>query len=338
MSYAGTLMVAAKGDREITMTRRFGAPRAMVFEAWTKPELLKRWMTGPPGMTLPICEVDLRVGGAYRYVWRTSQGQEMGAGGTFLEVAAPERFVATERFDQAWYPGEAVITITFVEQDGETEVTTTMRYEIDRRPRRSAEVGHDGWRTAELRPGRDDLRSRAGSPERAETGMTPCPLGNPPDSRKTRSEIEHEDGRPGAGTADHHDLVRGFLRVGEQQVAMVRFAGEHPGFAGAADPLLAGGLYLEAAGAQRIEDRLAGRNLDPELRAGKLDDEAALDGGRDGRGEIFEMYALGRPRRGGGRERLEHGCRATTIEMRLLRRRRERCAATSITPPCSSST
>ena len=75
MSYAGTLMVAAKGDREITMTRRFGAPRAMVFEAWTKPELLKRWMTGPSGMTMPICEVDLRVGGAYRYVWRTSQGQ-----------------------------------------------------------------------------------------------------------------------------------------------------------------------------------------------------------------------------------------------------------------------
>ena len=129
MSYAGTLVVAAKGDREITMTRRFGAPRAMVFEAWTKPELLKRWMTGPPGMTLPVCEVDLRVGGAYRYVWRTSQGHEMGAGGTFLEVIAPERFVATERFDQAWYPGEAVITITFVEQGGETEVTTTMRYE-----------------------------------------------------------------------------------------------------------------------------------------------------------------------------------------------------------------
>jgi uncharacterized protein YndB with AHSA1/START domain len=129
MSYAGTLMVVAKGDREITMTRRFGAPRAMVFEAWTRPELLKRWMTGPPGITLPICEVDLRVGGAYRYVWRTSQGQEMGAGGTFLEVTAPERFVATERFDQAWYPGEAVITITFVEQNGETEVTTSMRYE-----------------------------------------------------------------------------------------------------------------------------------------------------------------------------------------------------------------
>ena len=67
MSYAGTLMIATKGDREITMTRRFGAPRAMVFEAWTKPELLKRWMTGPPGMTInwPVrmtCSAKLRNG------------------------------------------------------------------------------------------------------------------------------------------------------------------------------------------------------------------------------------------------------------------------------------
>jgi uncharacterized protein YndB with AHSA1/START domain len=129
MNYAETLVVAARGDHEVTMTRRFGAPRALVFEAWTRPELLKRWMTGPPGMTLPVCEVDLRVGGAYRYVWRTRDGSEMCAGGIFREVTAPERFVATERFDQPWYPGEALITITFVERGGETEVTTTMRYE-----------------------------------------------------------------------------------------------------------------------------------------------------------------------------------------------------------------
>jgi uncharacterized protein YndB with AHSA1/START domain len=129
MNYAGTLVVAARRDHEVTMTRRFGAPRALVFKAWTRPELLKRWMTGPPGMTLPVCDVDLRVGGAYRYVWRTRDGSEMGAGGIFREVTAPERFVATERFDQPWYPGEALITITFVERGGETEVTTTMRYE-----------------------------------------------------------------------------------------------------------------------------------------------------------------------------------------------------------------
>ena len=69
-----------------------------------------------------------------------------------------------------------------------------------------------------------------------------------------------------------------------------------------------------------FEDGLAGRNLHAELRSGELDDEAALDGGRDGRGEIFEMHALGRPRPSGGRERLEHGRRTATIEMRLIRR------------------
>jgi uncharacterized protein YndB with AHSA1/START domain len=129
MKYAGTLVIAARGDREIAMTRRFDAPRPMVFEAFTKPALMKRWMLGPPGMTLPICEIDFRVGGAYRSVWRTAQGTEMEAGGVYREIDAPRRFAATERFDPPWYPGEALITITFAETDGGTEVTTTMRYE-----------------------------------------------------------------------------------------------------------------------------------------------------------------------------------------------------------------
>jgi uncharacterized protein YndB with AHSA1/START domain len=129
MKYAGTLAIAAKGDREITMTRRFAAPVALVFEAWTTPALLRRWLLGPPGWTMPVCEVDFRVGGAYRYEWRNEQGQTMGVGGVYREIDPPHRFAATERFDQAWYPGESLITITFAEQDGETEMTTTMRYE-----------------------------------------------------------------------------------------------------------------------------------------------------------------------------------------------------------------
>ena len=128
MKYAGTLAIAAKGDREITMTRRFAAPVALVFEAWTTPALLRRWLLGPPGWTMPVCEVDFRVGGAYRYEWRNEQGQSMGVGGVYREIDAPHRFVATERFDEAWYPGESLITITFAEKDGETEMTTTMRY------------------------------------------------------------------------------------------------------------------------------------------------------------------------------------------------------------------
>ena len=129
MKYAGTLAIAAKGDREVTMTRRFAAPAAMVFEAWTNPALLRRWLLGPPGWTMPVCEVDFRVGGAYRYEWRNEQGQTMGVGGVYREIDPPHRFVATERFDEAWYPGESLITITFAEKDGETEMTTTMRYE-----------------------------------------------------------------------------------------------------------------------------------------------------------------------------------------------------------------
>jgi uncharacterized protein YndB with AHSA1/START domain len=129
MKYAGTLAIAAKGDREITMTRRFAAPVPLVFEAWTNPALLRRWLLGPPGWTMPVCEVDFRVGGAYRYEWRNEQGQTMGVGGVYREIDPPHHFAATERFDQAWYPGESLITITFAEQDGETEMTTTMRYE-----------------------------------------------------------------------------------------------------------------------------------------------------------------------------------------------------------------
>lgn len=129
MKYAGTLAIAAKGDREITMTRRFAAPAAMVFEAWTNPALLRRWLLGPPGWTMPVCEVDFRVGGAYRYEWRKETGQAMGVGGVYREIDPPHRFIATERFDEAWYPGDSLITITFAEKDGETEMTTTMRYE-----------------------------------------------------------------------------------------------------------------------------------------------------------------------------------------------------------------
>jgi uncharacterized protein YndB with AHSA1/START domain len=129
MKYAGTLAIAAKGDREITMTRRFAAPPAMVFEAWTNAALLRRWLLGPPGWSMPVCEVDFRVGGMYRYEWRNQSGQTMGVGGTYREIERPHRFVATERFDEAWYAGESLITITFVEHAGETEMMTTMRYE-----------------------------------------------------------------------------------------------------------------------------------------------------------------------------------------------------------------
>ncbi len=129
MNTPGTLQLTTRGDREIVMTRVLDAPRHLVFDAFTKPELVKQWLLGPPGWSMPVCEIDLRVGGSYRYVWRKAGGQEMGMGGVYREIAAPERIVATEKFDQAWYPGEAVGTLVLSEQGGKTTVTQTVLYQ-----------------------------------------------------------------------------------------------------------------------------------------------------------------------------------------------------------------
>jgi uncharacterized protein YndB with AHSA1/START domain len=130
MNTTSTLKVTTPSEREIAMTRVFDAPRALVFDAYTKPELVRRWLLGPDGWSMPVCEIDLRVGGAYRYVWRRDQdGTEMGMGGVYREIAAPQRLVCTERFDESWYPGEALDTISLVERGGKTTLTQTMRYE-----------------------------------------------------------------------------------------------------------------------------------------------------------------------------------------------------------------
>jgi len=124
------LQITTQGDRELVMTREFDAPRKLVYDAHTKPELVRRWLLGPDGWSMPICEMDVRVGGKYRWVWRhNTNGSEMGMGGTYREVKAPERLVATERFDEAWYPGEAQTTLVLVEKGGRTTLTQTMRYE-----------------------------------------------------------------------------------------------------------------------------------------------------------------------------------------------------------------
>ena len=94
-----TLQVTTPSEREIAMTRVFDAPRRLVFDAWTRPELLKRWLGVRGGWSFAVCEVDLRVGGAYRFVWRGPNGKEMGMGGVYREIVPPERLVATELFD-----------------------------------------------------------------------------------------------------------------------------------------------------------------------------------------------------------------------------------------------
>lgn len=129
MTNAATLQVTTPSEREIVMTRVFDAPRDLVFDAWTKPELLKRWLGVRGGWTFAVCEVDLKVRGAYRFVWRGPDGNEMGMGGIYREIARPERLVNTEKFDESWYPGEALDTMVLVEKDGKTTCTLTMLLE-----------------------------------------------------------------------------------------------------------------------------------------------------------------------------------------------------------------
>ena len=129
MKDAGKLEITTPSDREIAMTRTFDAPRPLVFEAFTRPELIKRWLGVRAGWTMPVCEVDLRVGGKYRYVWQEPKKNDIKIDGVFREIVAPKRIVATEKFDDSWYAGEAVDTTVFVEKGGRTTVTMTVRYE-----------------------------------------------------------------------------------------------------------------------------------------------------------------------------------------------------------------
>jgi uncharacterized protein YndB with AHSA1/START domain len=123
MQNTGNLKVTTPSDREIVMTRVFNAPRRMVYQAFTRPELIQRWL-GPRGWTLPTCEVDLRVGGKYRYVGQGPDGTKLGWGGTFREIDPEQRIVHTESFDD--YPGEALITTVWTESGGKTTMTLTM--------------------------------------------------------------------------------------------------------------------------------------------------------------------------------------------------------------------
>jgi uncharacterized protein YndB with AHSA1/START domain len=130
MKNSDTLKVAPSGDREIVITRVFDAPRSLVFDALTKPELIRRWLLGPGGWSMTVCTVDLRVGGAYRYVLRRDRdGTEMGWGGTYREIMRPERIVHTEQFDQPMYPGQSVITTVLTEKGGKTTFTATILFE-----------------------------------------------------------------------------------------------------------------------------------------------------------------------------------------------------------------
>lgn len=124
----GRLSAVLPSDREIRITRSFDAPRQLVWDAHTKPALLKRWLLGPPGWTMPVCEVDLRVGGKYRYEWHSEKGMAMALSGTYREIEAPRHIGDTQRFDDDWTKGAADTTLQLEEANGRTELTLTIMY------------------------------------------------------------------------------------------------------------------------------------------------------------------------------------------------------------------
>jgi uncharacterized protein YndB with AHSA1/START domain len=113
-------------EREIEITRVFDAPRHLVWDAWTRPEHVPQWMLGPGGWTMPVCEIDLRPGGAWHFVWRRSDGTEMEMNGVYQEVLPPERLVSTESWGPDW--PETLNTLLLDEKAGRTTITLTLLY------------------------------------------------------------------------------------------------------------------------------------------------------------------------------------------------------------------
>ena len=121
--------VTAPSDTTIAVARDFDAPRSLVFLAFTKPELVRRWLLGPPGWTMPVCEIDLRVGGKYRYRWRSDAGdKQFGFTGIFTRIEPDTTLNHSERFEEAPDEGEAQIETSFRDRGSKTRVTYLMTF------------------------------------------------------------------------------------------------------------------------------------------------------------------------------------------------------------------
>ncbi len=128
------LEVTLPSDREVRVVRSFNAPRDLVWDAHTKPELIQKWMLGPPGWSMPVCEMDVRVGGAYRWRWRNdADGSEFGFFGTFTEVSKPAKLAHEENYDPGDVGGAmstepALISNELTEAGGVTTMVVTMTF------------------------------------------------------------------------------------------------------------------------------------------------------------------------------------------------------------------
>ena len=126
MTTSGTAKVTLPTDEQILITREFDAPRHLVYRAWTTPELVKRWWSGGHG-EVTVAEIDLRVGGMWRYVLIASEGFEVGFHGEYREIVANERIVSTEVYE-GMPEGEALNTLTLTEEDGRTTMSILVQH------------------------------------------------------------------------------------------------------------------------------------------------------------------------------------------------------------------
>ena len=123
---SGRAVVTLPTDTQILITREFAAPRHLVFKAWTTPELIKQWWSADRGK-VTVADVDLRVGGKWRYVMVTEEGYEVAFHGEYREIVPNERIVSTEVFE-GMPEGEAVDTLTLTETDGRTTLTILVQH------------------------------------------------------------------------------------------------------------------------------------------------------------------------------------------------------------------
>src|SRR3954453_21288732 len=131
MPMRNALKVTTPTDREVVITREFNAPRELVWDTMSRPELLKRWISGPPGWEMTVCEEDARVGGTFRWAWSGPDGASLSMSGVYREVVPPERGVRTEVFDVGCAPGgaEQLATLVLTDQGMKTKLTITLLYD-----------------------------------------------------------------------------------------------------------------------------------------------------------------------------------------------------------------
>ena len=143
-SRGGVTTFTTPTAREIVAARVVDAPRRLIWDAWTNPKHVPHWMTGPEGWIMPVCEIDLRPGGEWHFVWRKSDGSEMEMRGAYREIVPPERLVSTESWGGDW--PETLNTLVLTEEAGKTTMVCTVLYpSMEARDRALGTGMKEGW-------------------------------------------------------------------------------------------------------------------------------------------------------------------------------------------------